>query len=84
MERVINYFSYYRKLSVETKQFLRKNGRIKQYPSATYYKMYDEQVSKWCFIIDGLVAIISFNKQKEILERFYSSHYYFSGTKHPF
>src|SRR5690606_33171259 len=33
---------------------------------------------------EGLVAIISFHNQKEIIERFYASHYYFAGTKHAF
>lgn len=84
MERMINYFGYYRKLSEDTKHFLRKNGRIKQYPSHTFYKMDDEHIGKWSFILQGLVAIISFQKHKEIIERFYTSHYYFSGTKHVF
>jgi signal-transduction protein with cAMP-binding, CBS, and nucleotidyltransferase domain len=84
MERVINYFSFYIKLSEAAKQFLMKSGKIKHYPANTYYKLYGEKVSKWCFILDGLVAIISFHNQKEIIERFYSSHYYFSGTKNPF
>ncbi|MCA5006122.1 hypothetical protein [Sphingobacterium bovistauri] len=84
MERVINYLGYYIKLSEEAKHFLRINGRIKLYSSNSYYKMHDEHISKWNFIIEGLVAMISFHNQKENIERFYTSHYYFSGTKHVF
>lgn len=84
MERMINYFGYYRKLSEEAQHFLRINGKLKQYQSNSYYKLYNERVEKWSFIIDGLVARISYHNQREIIERFYTSHYYFSGTNHAF
>src|SRR5690606_34653446 len=60
------------------------NGRIKLYSSNSYYKMPDENVNKWSFIIEGLVAMVNYHNQKEIIERFYTSYYYFSGTKHAY
>lgn len=82
MDRVINYFNMYSPLTEEAKDFLIVNGKIKQYPKNSYYVFNDEKKDKWSYIIEGLVGIISFDNQKEIIERIYTSHFYFSGTKH--
>lgn len=85
MERIYVQFERYSSLNEEIKQDLTTLGKIKRYNKGSYYKHEDEAVSKWCFIIQGLVSEEHFNAgDRLVVERICDTNEYFVGTKHTF
>lgn len=85
MERIYVQFERYSPLDEKAKQDLRTLGKIRKYDKGTYYKHEDEAISRWCFIIQGLVSKEHFNSDERlVIERICTTNEYFVGTKHSF
>lgn len=85
MDRIYIQFERYCLLSNEAKQDLKSIGKITVHPKGSYYKHEDESVSKWCFVLEGLVSKEHFNSDERlVIERICEVNSYFVGTKHSF
>ena len=85
MDRIYVQFERYSFLSKEAKQDLKSMGKITVHPKGNYYKHEDESVSKWCFVLEGLVSKEHFNSDERlVIERICEVNSYFVGTKHSF
>ncbi|MBD1429788.1 Crp/Fnr family transcriptional regulator [Sphingobacterium litopenaei] len=84
MNRLFDYFKSYSNISPELIAFLTTYGKIKEYNKDYYYLLAKEKKEKFLFILEGLVAIITYQDKKENIERVYCDKFYFTGTKHVF
>jgi CRP-like cAMP-binding protein len=84
MNRLLDYFNTYRNVSPEMVAFFITHGKVKEYQKDYYYLLATEKKDKFLFILEGLVAIIAYQDEKENIERIYCDNLYFTGTKHVF
>lgn len=84
MNRLFDYFNKYRNVSHELVAFLITHGKVKEYQKDFYYLLSTEKKDRFLFILEGLVAIITYQDDKENIERLYCDKFYFTGTKHVF
>lgn len=84
MNRLLEYFNTYRNVSPEMLVFFINQGKVKEYQKDFYYLLATEKKDRFLFILEGLVAIIAYQDDKENIERLYFNKLYFTGTKHVF
>lgn len=85
MKGLIHFFQHYRKLCPEALDFIQSQGKIKTYVKNEWYKQEEENIPKWCFVLDGLVAKIGYkNGNNEYIERLCPAQGCFTGSKHAY
>lgn len=84
MNRLFDYFNLYRNVSPEMVAFFITYGKVKEYQKDYYYLLATEKKDRFLFILEGLVAIITYQDEQENIERLYCDNFYFTGTKHVF
>lgn len=85
---MISFYQHIKKyleFSQETKNFIKKYGKIKLANKNEYYTLHDQHAPYWCFILEGLVAGLSFDSNgNRTIHWIAQEGHYFTGNKHLF